>query len=397
MPNSEEDVVVKANVPRTKRILAFDLIRGLFLIIIMIDHIELTPSGWDLLTGKGELWVSAAEGFFFLSGLLIGMIYRRRIALGMKFIFKKMWKRAIELYVVGTGLTLLYLCWFEFSHHAPIKDVLPSPLPWHHIIEQALLMRFTYGWSDFLVRFAILMLIAPFVFYLIAKGKWWLALAGVIVAWIFRGQGFTLSWQLIFNLGIFVGFYWQQLDRQFRKLSAKQRRAVKRGMAAASIVTFSLSYASVFLLSFLNRHYDSITPWLRHLTFTWNHYNADIWVYAQKWTMGPWRVAMFFLWFTTLYWFVRRYEQPIARYSYGLLELLGRNSLFVYTAHSVIVFAFYMYLIPAHTGLWQNFLITALGLVLLIAITRAYKLVEPFLASIKWPHPGSLRPNRANS
>src|SRR5207237_1164743 len=101
----EEDVVVRA---KTNRILAIDLIRGFFLLVIMVDHIELYPNGWDFFTGKGRLWVSAAEGFFFLSGLLIGMIYKRRLHLGMKFIFRKMWRRALELYVAGVSLTFIF-------------------------------------------------------------------------------------------------------------------------------------------------------------------------------------------------------------------------------------------------------------------------------------------------
>jgi hypothetical protein len=67
----ERDIAVSG---KSKRILSLDLLRGFFLIVIMIDHVELYPNGWDFLTGKGRLWVSAAEGFFFMSGLLIGMI-----------------------------------------------------------------------------------------------------------------------------------------------------------------------------------------------------------------------------------------------------------------------------------------------------------------------------------
>src|SRR4051794_39944348 len=99
----ERDIVIKSKVPKSKRILAFDLMRGFFLLVIMIDHVELYPNLFDFFTGKGRLWASAAEGFFFLSGLLIGMVYRRRLALGMRYIFKKMWLRAAQLYVVGVG------------------------------------------------------------------------------------------------------------------------------------------------------------------------------------------------------------------------------------------------------------------------------------------------------
>src|SRR5205085_91955 len=102
---------------------------------------------------------------------------------------------------------------------------------------------------DFLVRFAILMLIAPFVFYLIARRKWWLALIAIATAWAFRGLSFTLAWQLIFNIGILAGFYWQSLQARFKGLKLKQRRNIKIGFGLAALISFTISYASVFVLS----------------------------------------------------------------------------------------------------------------------------------------------------
>lgn len=389
----QEDIV---GAGKTKRILAFDLIRGFFLMMIMVDHIELYPNGWDFFTGKGRLWVSAAEGFFFLSGLLIGMMYKRRLHLGMKFIFKKMWKRAAQLYVAGVGSTFLFLAWVDFTNHVPIKDTLPDPIPWGHYIVQGLLMRFTYGWADFLVRFAILMIFAPFVFYLVAKGKWWLALAGIITAWYFRGQGFSLAWQLIFNSGIIVGFYWQKLEAAYNRLRPGQRRLLNRSLLATALITFTASYASVYVLSLLNHLHDSLTPWLRHVTFTWDRLNADVWVYAQKWTMGPLRIALFFIWAPTLYMIVRRYERQIARASRGFLEMLGRNSLFVYTTHAVIVFTLKMYFIPPQTSVLENSLITTIGLIILISITMGYTRLRPHWPQLKLQLKRHLSFNPAN-
>ncbi len=375
----EADVVVAG---KTRRILALDLLRGFFLLVILIDHIELYPNLFDFFTGKGRLWASAAEGFFFMSGLLIGMIYKRRLALGMKFIFRKMWTRAAELYVVGVGSTLLFLSWVELSHHSPIKDALPSPFPWHHYIEQALLMRFTYGWADFLVRFAILMLIAPFVFYLVAKGKWWLALIGIFTAWTLRGEGFTLAWQLIFNLGIIIGFYWQRINDGYRKLHAKQRRYIKRGFAAAAAITFLISYSSVYVLSLLFHLWGwGILPhWLQHVAYDWGNWNHTIWLYADKWTMGPIRVVLFFLWFPVLFWIFRRYENRINNYTKGVLELLGRNSLMVYTIHAFIVFILKMYLIPPKTSFVENMVFTGGALLLLVASVKIVKRFQLNLA-----------------
>ena len=384
MADSKENDVAVAG--KTKRILSLDLLRGFFLLVIMIDHVELYPNGWDFFTGKGRLWVSAAEGFFFMSGLLIGMMYKRRLHLGMKFIFKKMWTRAAQLYAAGVGFTFFYLGWVELTHHSPIKDSLPSPFPWHHFIDQALLMRFTYGWADFLVRFAILMFFAPFVFYVIAKGRWWLAFAGIWVAWAFRGQGFTLAWQLIFNLGILIGYYWQPIQNRFTSLSAHRRTIIKRSFLGLALATFTFSYASVYVLSLLFHLWgDNHLPaaW-QHVAYTWGNWNHDVWLYADKWTMGPIRIALFFIWFPVLFSLFRRYENYLQRYSRGLLEMLGRNSLFVYSAHSVIVFTLRMYFIPPTTNFLQNFAITGAGLICLILVTMLYtRLIRPALGRLE--------------
>ncbi|HET6863986.1 MAG TPA: OpgC domain-containing protein [Candidatus Saccharimonadales bacterium] len=384
---TERDFTIGAKVPKTQRILTLDLLRGFFLLVIMIDHIELYPNLWDFFTGKGRLWVSAAEGFFFMSGLLIGMMYKRRLHLGMKFIFRKMWTRAAQLYLVGVGFTLLYVSWVVFTHHAPVKDSLPLPFPWHHYLVQALLMRFTYGWADFLVRFALLMFAAPFVFYLLSKGKWWLAFAGIWAAWVLRGQGFTLAWQLIFNMGIIIGYYWQPMQQRFRKLSAGRQKLIKRSFLTAGLATFIFSYASVYVLSLLFFLWgDNHLPhYWQHVAFTWGWLNHDIWNWADKWTMGPLRIALFFIWFPVLYAIVRRYEQRLEHISHGIIEALGRNSLFVYSVHSVIVFTLKMYFIPPTTNLLQNFLITGSGLVALVLITKLYIRYRPALSSVNLP------------
>jgi hypothetical protein len=378
MPGTQErDLAVSG---KTKRILSLDLLRGFFLIVIMIDHVELYPNGWDFLTGKGRLWVSAAEGFFFMSGLLIGMIYKRRIHLGVKFIFKKMWTRAVELYAAGVALTLIFLSWVEFTHHAPIKDSLPNPLPWHHILEQTFLMRFTYGWGDFLTRFALLMLMAPIAFYLLSKGKWWLMLAASITLWHFRGQGFTLSWQIIFNLGMLIGYYWNSIQRKWHEQGRARQTLIRRAFLIAALVSFTASYASVYVLSLLFHLWgDNLLPhWLQYVAYDWGNWNHDVWLHADKWTMGPLRILLFFTWFPVLYGLFRHYEDRIQKYSRGILEMLGRNSLFVYSAHAFIVFTLKMYFIPPTTNFIQNFLITGAGLALLIAITAGYtRLIRP--------------------
>ena len=372
----ESDVGVAG---KSRRILALDLLRGFFLLVIMIDHIELFPNGFDFFTGKGRLFVSAAEGFFFMSGLLIGMVYKRRLHLGMKFIFMKMWKRAAQLYLASIFFTLLFVVWAVVSNHPAIKYGLPVPLDWHWIIKETLLMRYGFGWADFLMRFAILMFFAPFIFYLAAKRKWWLALIIIGTAWALRGENFSLGWQIIFNGGILIGFYWQQLSDWYRKLKPQRRKVLNRTVITITAITFAYSYVSTYGQSLLNHYYyfsTSIPIWLKNFTFHWNSFNDWIWLYAQKWTMGPLRVFLFFCWFSVLYVLVRRHEIGINRKTRGVLELLGRNSLFVYIAHAFIVFIVKFFIPLGYTNFFQNFFYTTIGIILLVLTTVVYQLLR---------------------
>ena len=388
MKQIEQDVAV-SNAQPNNRIVAFDIMRGWFLAMILIDHIELYPSGFDYLTGRGRLLVSAAEGFFFMSGLLVGLVYRRRVANGMKFVFKKMWTRATQLYIGSVVLTLFFTFAAFAVNHPAIKYGIYDSDDWKHIIQQTVLMRYGFGWADFLDRFAILMFLAPFAFFLLVKRKWWLLILASIAAWE-AGQhaavnNFTLSWQIIFVGGMGIGFYWNGLTARWLGLSAIIKRRIRLSVASLAAITFVFSYASVYLLSVLNQKFSGLPLWLQHLTLHWNTVNAWIWQFAQKWTMGPVRIVLFGLWFWTLFMWVKDRQKAISRYSLGTLELLGRNSLFVYIAHAFIVFIFKLY-IPDQTTFVENFFITAAALAALVGVTLAYKKIQPKLNFVELGH-----------
>jgi hypothetical protein len=369
-----QEIVASTN-EKSKRIRALDIIRGIFLIVILVNHIELYPSFFDFLTGRGRLLVSAAEGFFFMSGLLVGMVYRRRLQMGMKFIFKKMWGRAAKLYAGSVVLTLLFTAVAVYFNHPSIKDGLAETIDWPHIILQTLALRYGFGWADFLMRFAILMLLAPFGFYLLAKGKWWLLALLSLGAWLIRGDNFTLSWQIIFTLGMMSGFYWNQLQHKLGSLKPAVKRQLTVAVTTFALITFALSYASVYFLSKLNQWLlgdpQSLSAWWQVFTIKANSVNEYIWFYAEKWNMGPLRIILFLAWFTLLFMLVQRYEHRITRLTRGTVELLGRNSLFVYINHAFIVFAF-KFFIPPNTNIYQNFVITGIALALMIATSVGY-------------------------
>jgi fucose 4-O-acetylase-like acetyltransferase len=114
----------------------------------------------------------------------------------------------------------------------------------------------------------------------------------------------------------------------------------------------------------------------QNFVFRWNDINAYVWLYAQKWTVGPLRVILFLLWFTALFMLVNKYIEPINRYSRNLFLLLGQNGLFVYIAHAFIVFIFKLFISAGHP-LLVNFLVTAAALFTLVAVTKIYTRIPP--------------------
>jgi hypothetical protein len=63
-----------------RRDLRFDLLRGLAVIAMVTDHVGGQESWLYTLTGGNRFWTSAAEGFIFISGLVMGIVYPAVIA-----------------------------------------------------------------------------------------------------------------------------------------------------------------------------------------------------------------------------------------------------------------------------------------------------------------------------
>ena len=112
-----------AYVSEDGRDLRIDLLRGLAVLAMVVDHIA-GPSKLYLITGGNHFYTSAAEGFIFLSGLTVGLVYRRIAERqGLATAIRRLLGRAWTLYVLAVGLTLVML---------PFSEVLQAPLGGRH-------------------------------------------------------------------------------------------------------------------------------------------------------------------------------------------------------------------------------------------------------------------------
>src|SRR5829696_9744142 len=88
------------------RDLRLDFLRGFAVLAMVVDHVG-GPSFLYAVTGGNRFYTSAAEGFIFISGLLVGVVYGR-IALrdGFDVAMRKALERAGVLYLLTVGVTL---------------------------------------------------------------------------------------------------------------------------------------------------------------------------------------------------------------------------------------------------------------------------------------------------
>ena len=172
-----------------ERDLRLDLFRGIGLWMIFLDHIPHDVVSWLTLRNYG--FSDAAEFFVFISGYLAGFIYGPIIKAGhFLAALKRLWKRAIEMYVAHIMLFLVFTAQIartvrrfdnplyedEFNVHSFLlhPDVL---------IGQALTLRYKPVNLDVLPLFIVLIGTAPFMLWAMVRRPN-LTLLGSIVLYI---------------------------------------------------------------------------------------------------------------------------------------------------------------------------------------------------------------------
>lgn len=335
---------------KRERIVALDLLRGTFLLVIFINHIAWSPSLFDFITGQSHLFASAAEGFFAISGILLGYIYGPRVLIKTKDTFIRLFKRAGWLYLLSIGFTALYSFITLFLPPDTVRSQYLSP-SFFDFLFNTLTLQFNYGWADFLSRYAVLMVFAPFVLWLVAKNKAWLVAILSFITWFMLGESglsnYT-AWQIIFVGGIIVGCYLPKIEATVMSLSKLRRNYALVILTSVSIITFVTSIILTVLFPIIAGDYRYlISPSLHQSILGIIDFRTalDYSIFDRD-SMAFGRLIIGTIWFTTLYIWYRRNEQKIDRISKRSLLLLGQNSLYVYGLQSFILFMMDIFLKP---------------------------------------------------
>jgi hypothetical protein len=337
-----------SHMQKRERILALDLIRGYFLLVILLDHLFFYPSIFEVVTGRGHLWASAAEGFFMISGILVGYVYSPRMVKDAIDASKKMWRRALQLFSLSVIFSLIFIWWGNMIGADRAKKILWVDPNVTEVVKEVVTARYAYGWTDFLQYYALFMVFAPLAVYLCTKNYAWLVALFSFGVWLFRGENFTMGIQMMFMLGLVVGYYLPTIEKVVRGWSLKTQKRSAIALFGITGLSIGLSAITVRGSSVFQLWYNGSQTWVPAWFVTVMNTMYDFLnftrPYVEKFTVAPLRVVCAIVWFTALYVFVRRYEQQINRYSKGFFRTLGQHSLFVYSFQGFIVFGTLAYL-----------------------------------------------------
>ncbi|KQT47602.1 hypothetical protein ASG43_09385 [Aureimonas sp. Leaf454] len=218
-----------------KRLDLIDGLRGYFLVFMLINHLAFDGGYWLVEINHRQLaFVEDAQGFVFLSGLLVGMVYAGRMERkGFSAAADGIWSRAGDLYrqtlvLLAFAMTMIVL--FPAAKLAWVDWM--ADLDWRNPFRaaSAALLLFQPTYMDILPQYIVYMLAAPVLIRACLKGRGpeiligssllWLAaqfavqrpMTAALNTWLAGDTGHGLrvnfnlmAWQIVFVVGLVFG------------------------------------------------------------------------------------------------------------------------------------------------------------------------------------------------
>ncbi len=345
--------------PKTTRLVTLDYLRGFFITVIIIDHLWRWPNLFQYVTGRGELWVSAAEGFVIISGLLVGYVHGfKKRHQPLLPIAKKLSLRGIMLFawMVITTLTLVWATWY-----LPMKgNMAYIPVEkdnWNLLWQNMIHLDYVHSLTHFLYLYAIFLVISPFAIWLLRRSWWWIIVIASGVLW-WHGLVFDTEWQqwqVVFFIPAIIGYYLDSILIFIRSLQPRLRHLVRIAPILVMFTTFMWSMQVVF--AYEPGVYDDL-------------------VFSRD-PLSLSSIALSFVWFAGLLSLFQYLLPWLKKTASWILPVFGERSLTAYILHTVPLVACQLLLVNT-TGLWINTFITTLCILitwLLLKVPHINKLI----------------------
>lgn len=349
-----------------KRFDIIDGMRGYFLVFMLINHLIFAGGYFLVKINHNQLaFVEDAQGFVFLSGLLIGMVYAKKMmrngyAAGRAAIYT----RAFELYRYAMGIVLVvlaaqmllpgaYTIWFNWLGYTNFDDPL----------RLAAIASFLYQptFMDILPQYIVYMLFAPMLVKLVLEDKWHYVIAGSIILWMTAQLGLQqivttplndlvmgvddqgvrvsfnlLGWQIVFYSALVLGALTSAGKIDWKKILSLDNTFIPK--VALVLVLFFLPLRLITAHELMPPHMIG--------KFASMEIRAD---FGPVYLLNFAAVAMLVTWLIVAgpkhkaAW-VRRIAGALTWvFSLKYLQLLGRHSLYVYVWHVAIVYFVYYF------------------------------------------------------
>ncbi len=349
-----------------KRFDIIDGMRGYFLVFMVLNHLIFAGGYFLVKINHNQLaFVEDAQGFVFLSGLLIGMVYAKKMlksgyAAGRTAIYN----RAFELYRYAMGIVLLvlvaqmvlpgaYTIWFNWLGYTTFDD----PLRLAAIAS----FLFQPTFMDILPQYIVYMLFAPMLVKLVLEDKWHYVIAGSVMLWMAAQLGLQqlvttpindmimgaddqgirvsfnlLGWQIVFYSALVLGALTSAGKIDWARILSPENTFIPK--AALVLVMFFLPLRLITAHELMPPHMIG--------KFASMEIRAD---FGPVYLLNFAAMAMLVTWLIVA---GPKHKAPWVRraagaitwvFSLKYLQLLGRHSLHVYVWHVAIVYFVYYF------------------------------------------------------
>jgi hypothetical protein len=313
-----------------------DALRGLFLVWMTLTHL---PTHFSDLVNQPFGFVSSAEGFVFLSGLLVARLYIRQAAEDAITLRNKLLKRTLRLYLYH--LVLLTLAFtaaatFAVAAHRPaltnlLNFYLAHPLT---AVVGSLLLLYCPPLLDILPMYMIFLLTTPYLLALAVRRGWRGILIGSGTVWLLAQFGLrTWAHAGVVHLtglkiplqetGAFNLFAWQAVWISGMAIGAASARGA---LPFERLPRILYPVSAAICLFFVG---------VRHNLLGANLTQQALGISLDKWQIGPLRMLNLLALGCVVYW-SRGLVSRLAHIE--PLVTLGKASLEVFCAQIVFVF-----------------------------------------------------------
>jgi hypothetical protein len=360
-------IMVEQDKVSVERDIRLDLFRGIGLWMIFLDHIPHDVVSWLTLRNYG--FSDAAEFFVFISGYLAGFIYGPIIKAGYFLsALKRLWKRAMEMYVAHIMLFLVFTAQIARTVRRFDNPLYEDEFNVHNFLEhpdiligQALTLRYKPVNLDVLPLYITLIATAPFVLWAMVRRPN-LTLLGSVVLYIFARifdwnfasypPGTTwyfnpFAWQLMFIFAAWCGTG-----------GASKIWPIVQSRLAFILAIIWIVFAFLIVMTWHVTFLDSMVPkWMIKVIYPIDKTDLDM---------------LRFTHFLALALIVSRYvprDWPPLKFKWLRPAIMcGRHSLPIFCFGVFLSFAAHWMLMQYTRGVWEQLLVSAAGILIMIAI-----------------------------